>query len=138
MHNYIYIYIYITLYIHFIELGWLHIRSEKTVNKMNGELRDVLEISTQHTGPSHMWTAETLNFYLQFLTKELRSKRKKHNLPFSARGMILMDKAPQHSSSTFRQLRERFERDANCILIHGESHDRVAIPPGLDCQNTHV
>ena len=105
-------------------------RSEKAVNAMNAELKDQLVISTQHTGPSHMWTAETLGYYLSFLTKEIRSRRKQLKLPFSARAMIMMDKAPQHSAAVFAQLRDRFEAEANCVLIHGESHDKVAIPAG--------
>lgn len=98
---------------------------------MNRELRDVLQISTKHHGPSHMWTAETLCEYLDFLAIELRRKRKKHGLTASAKALVLMDKAPQHSSSTFKKVRERFERDHNVVLVHGESIHQVAIPAGL-------
>lgn len=97
---------------------------------MNTELRNTLHISTRHSGPSHMWTASTLGDYLEFLAGELRRKRLKHGLTASARALILMDKAPQHASATFQQLRERFERSHNCILIHGASFEYVAIPGG--------
>lgn len=98
---------------------------------MNEKLKDVLQISTSHHGPSHMWTAETLGDYLRFLAIELRRKRKKLGLDARSKAMIIMDKAPQHASSTFKKLRERFERDQNCILLHGESFHLVAVPGGL-------
>lgn len=105
-------------------------RSDKTVESMNNKLRDVLQISTRHTGPSHMWTSETLAAYLEFLAIELRIKRAKHNLTASARALVLMDKAPQHGSMTFEKIREQFQRDHNCLLIHGGSYEHVAVPAG--------
>ena len=107
------------------------LRSEKTVQAMNEELKDTLQISTDHHGPSHMWTAETLGSYLKFLAIEIRRKRKKHGLTARAKAMVVMDKAPQHSSSTFKKLRERFEADNNVLLLHGDSFHAVAIPGGL-------
>ena len=109
------------------------LRSENTVKSMNAELRDTLQISTTHHGPSHMWTAETLGDYLQFLASELRRKRKRHGLTARSKALIIMDKAPQHSSSTFKKIRETFENDNNCILLHGESFHLVAVPGGLSC-----
>lgn len=115
----------------------LTFRSAETVNSMNQQLQDVLQISTCHHGPSHMWTAETLGDYLQFLQIELRRKRKKHGLTIDSKALVIMDKAPQHQSSTFKKLRERFERDHNCILLHGESFHLVAIPGGLVFATNH-
>ena len=65
---------------------------------MNKELSDTLQISTDHYGPSHMWTAETLGSYLKFLAVEIRNKRRKLGLTAHAKAMVVMDKAPQHSS----------------------------------------
>ena len=87
---------------------------------MNKELSDTLQISTDHHGPSHMWTAETLGSYFKFLAVEIRNKRRKLGLTAHAKAMVVMDKAPQHSSSTFKKLRERFEIDNNVLLLHGE------------------
>ena len=101
---------------------------------MNKELSDTLQISTDHHGPSHMWTAETLGSYLKFLAVEIRNKRRKLGLTAHAKAMVVMDKAPQHSSSTFKKLRERFEIDNNVLLLHGESFHAVAIPAGLGMQ----
>ena len=44
----------------------------------------------------------------------------------------MMDKAPQHQSSTFQELRQRFERDNNCLLLSGEANDslHIAVPAG--------
>ena len=111
-------------------IEYMYIRSDKTVNAMNRKLQDVLQISTRHTGPSHMWTAETLGAYLEFLSVELRRKRAKHGLTASSRALILMDKAPQHGSLTIEQIRQQFQQDHNCILIHGSSHEYVAVPAG--------
>lgn len=97
---------------------------------MNEELKNTLQISTRHNSHSHMWTAADLGEYLEFLGIELRRKRMKHDLPASARAMIMMDKAPQHGSATFKKLRERFESNNNCILIHGGSEEHVTIPAG--------
>ena len=101
---------------------------------MNKEFSDTLQISTDHYGPSHMWTAETLGSYLKFLAVEIRNKRRKLGLTAHAKAMVVMDKAPQHSSSTFKKLRERFEIDNNVLLLHGDSFHAVAIPAGLGIQ----
>ena len=122
-----------------IEYFWEYVyiastfRSATTVQSMNRQLGDVLQISTSHNGPSHMWTSETLGEYLKFLGVELRRKRKSLGLDARAKALIMMDKAPQHQSSTFKKLRERFEHDHNCLLLHGESFHLAAIPGGWVC-----
>ena len=106
------------------------LRSQDTVDKMNQELGHVLEISTRHSGSSHMWTSATLGEYLEFLGKELRAKRKKHGFTADSRACILMDKATVHSSAAFEPLRRRFEKSHNCLLLHGGSYETVSIPGG--------
>ena len=98
---------------------------------MNRALASTLQISTRHTGNSHMWTAETLGEYLEFLSEELRRQRRRHGLTAESKALILMDKATQHSSSTFHLLRVRLERAQNCILLHGGSYNYAPIPGGV-------
>ena len=66
--------------------------------------------------------------------QELDRKRKSLGLPHSATGLCLCDAASVHSCMMFEKLRERFEREANCILLHGSSStyhpDRVDVPGG--------
>ncbi len=94
-------------------------------------------IARNHDSHTHMWGASTLASYLDFLKIELKRKRHALNLPFSAKGLVLCDAACVHSCSTYEKLRERFEREANALLIHGGSglntgppDHRVSIPGG--------
>lgn len=74
---------------------------------------------------SHMWTSSTLLQYLQFLTTELRIRRKALGLTIKDRAMILCDKATVHSCSMYERHRKQWQQENNAILIHGSSGDEV-------------
>ena len=74
---------------------------------------------------SHMWTSSTLLQYLQFLTTELRIRRKALGLTIKDRSMILCDKATVHSCSMYERHRKQWQQENNAILIHGSSGDEV-------------
>lgn len=63
-----------------------------------------------HIGPlqsrTHIWSADTMVSYLSFLGEELRERRRKLNLPHSARALIICDHATQHTAKRFQQLKE--------------------------------
>jgi len=57
------------------------------------------------------------------------------NLPMSTKGLVLCDAAAVHGCSMYERIRERFEKEANVIMLHGgsgshSSQDRVGIPGG--------
>jgi len=57
-----------------------------------------------HVGPlqkrSHIWTAETMQIYLEFLGGEIRKRRRELELPHSARALILCDHTATTTTST--------------------------------------
>lgn len=101
---------------------------------MNRELAGVLHIARGHESHSHMWNADTLQDYLEFLKTEVKRKRLSLGLSFSVKGLILCDAATVHSSAIYERIRERFQTEANCILLHGGSsclsEHGVQIPGG--------
>ena len=53
----------------------------------------------------------------------------------STKGLVLCDAAAVHGCSMYERIRERFEKEANVIMLHGgsgshSSQDRVGIPGG--------
>ena len=86
---------------------------------MNKELEGVIYISRTHANRSHMWNGDTLLQYLEHLKGEIKRKRVALGLPFSAKALVLCDAATVHSTSIYQKIRERFEREANCIFVTG-------------------
>ena len=83
---------------------------------------------------SHMWTSSTLLKYLEFLSVELRLRRKALGLTIADRALIMCDKASVHSSPMFQRQRQNWEREQNAILLHGETGEGpdglISIPAG--------
>lgn len=106
------------------------LRSDAVAEKMNEELKGVIHVSRTHQSSSHMWTSDTLCYYLDFLKKEIHRRRVALKLPFEARAMVLCDAAAVHSAALYAKVRERFERESNCLLITGSSgiHDDTHAP----------
>ena len=77
-----------------------------------------------------MWRSSTLGEYFECLGVEIRRQRMKYNLTADSRGVVLMDKAPQHGNATFKKLRERFEQTHKVIFLHGGSYQYVPVPGG--------
>ena len=86
---------------------------------MNKELEGVIYISRTHANRSHMWNGDTLLQYLEHLKGEIKRKRVALGLPFSAKALVLCDAATVHSTSIYQKIRERFEREANCVFVTG-------------------
>ena len=105
---------------------------EALMKEMNKELDGILHISSQHESSTHMWNAGTLADFLPFLAVELRARRLALKLTVqTSKALVLADKAAVHSSAAFRRLRERFERENNCILVCGEDLlGQVHVPGG--------
>ena len=68
---------------------------------------------------SHMWSSSTLLQYLDFLTVELRLRRKALGLTLRDKAMVMMDKASVHSCAMFERHRKNWEVEQNAVLIHG-------------------
>lgn len=71
----------------------------------------------------HHWTA--------LCHQELRRKRRALNLGMEARALIICDAAAVHSCHLFERIRQRFESEANAILLTGGPHPtRPSVPGG--------
>ncbi|CAE7321695.1 unnamed protein product [Symbiodinium sp. CCMP2592] len=99
---------------------------------MNAELGGMMHISSNHDSHSHMWAAETMSHYLEFLKTEIRRKRQSLQLDATHKALVLCDAASVHSTARFAKIRKTFEKEANAILIHGkdEDGDGLHIPGG--------
>ena len=75
-----------------------------------------------------MWNSSTLLSYLSFLSGELRRQRKELNLSWNDRGLILMDRAAVHSCATFKQSRDMWQKQNNCLLVCGDVGDDGSLP----------
>ena len=53
--------------------------------------------------------------YLEFLGGEIRERRRRYNLPHSAKGLIICDQARQHTASKFTQLRDEWRKQHNVV-----------------------
>ena len=118
------------------ELGaaWITIKEgtapDHVVKKLNDDLAGVLEIHSQDS-KSHMWNSSTMLHFLSFLSTQLRVKRQKLGLtPKDGRALILCDKASQHACHAFEGLRKRREIENAALIVHGNTHESIKIPPG--------
>ena len=91
---------------------------------------EVLYIET-HDSRSHMWTSATMMKYLSFFSTELPAKRQELNLDATSRGLLICDKASVHHANIFERARKQWERENNCLIIHGKTDDLVSIPGGF-------
>lgn len=104
---------------------------QDTVKNLNRELQGVLHIH-EHESSSHMWTSTKMLHYLNFLTIEIRARRMALGLSvYDSKALVIADKASVHSCDTFEAVRQQWEAANNAVLIHGSTHDKVAIPGGF-------
>lgn len=64
---------------------------------------------------SHIWTSETLLDYLEFLTEELRTRRKELHLDRSHACLVICDCATQHSMRKYAALKAAWQEHQNCV-----------------------
>ena len=50
---------------------------------------------------------------------------------YDSKALVIADKASAHSCDTFEAVRQQWEAANNAVLIHGSTHDKVAIPGGF-------
>ena len=66
--------------------------------------------------------------YLAFLSEDLRYRRKELNLTWKDKGLVMMDRAAVHSCATFKQCRDLWQKQNNCLLVCGDSGDDGSLP----------
>lgn len=71
------------------------------------ELAEWLEIGPLQPR-THIWNGDTMLCYLNFLAGEIRERRRRYNLPHSARCLILCDQASQHTTKKYELLRKNW------------------------------
>ena len=77
------------------------------------ELGKWLFVGPRHS-KTHIWSAETFCDYLEFLSGELRLRRKQLGLSLADKALIICDSASQHSSKKFPILKQRWSEQNNC------------------------
>ena len=82
---------------------------------MAQELHEWLEVAPAQ-GNSHIWTSETFCLYLEFLGREIRSRRRCLGLSMQDKCLIVCDTATQHSCQTYRKIHEAWAAQHNVAL----------------------
>lgn len=85
----------------------------RAISEMNDELGGIMHIASNHDSHSHMWTAETMSHFLEFLKKEIRRKRQSLGLDATHKALVLCDAASVHSTARFTKIRKTFEKEAD-------------------------
>ena len=105
--------------------------TEGTVGDLNSKLSGSAFIH-QNNRRSHMWDADTMLYYLEFLEVEVRKRRMELGLSVEGnKALIICDKASVHSCQKFELYRKQWQDRNNCILLHGSSTDTITIPGGF-------
>ena len=105
--------------------------TEGTVGDLNSKLSGSACIH-QNNRRSHMWDADTMLYYLEFLEVEVRKRRMELGLSVEGnKALIICDKASVHSCQKFELYRKQWQDRNNCILLHGSSTDTITIPGGF-------
>ena len=63
-----------------------------------------------------MWSAETQQDYLMFLTEELRFRRRQLKLSHEHKALIVCDMATQHVAAKYHKMRELWCEQNNAVL----------------------
>ena len=91
---------------------------ESTRKRINQQLDKYLFIEQQQV-TSHIWNEATQIKFLDFLAKEVRTRRKMLGLDATARALVLLDQAGAHMSRKYERIQEQWSRQHNiatCII----------------------
>ncbi|CAK9018622.1 unnamed protein product [Durusdinium trenchii] len=101
---------------------------ESTRKRINQQLDKYLFIEQQQV-TSHIWNEATQIKFLDFLAKEVRTRRKMLGLDATARALVLLDQAGAHMSRKYERIQEQWSRQHNIELMGGRS--AVPVPGGF-------
>lgn len=101
--------------------GWVTVKSDYLSEKQRRELNEELECWLQIgplQGRTHIWCADTFLEYMEFLTGEVRARRRQLGLDRKATALIICDCASQHAIEKFFAMKMQWcaqHNIANCL-----------------------
>ena len=135
--------------------GWRAPRTSTTISWCDGELgplfvtfgegqlRDceVDEINSLYEGTlhvehsckkTHMWNGEVCVKFLDFVAKEIRRKRLSLGYTDASQCpcLAICDRAPSHQSQVFQDMRARWAKEHNVVLLGADNEGPCAVPGG--------
>ena len=135
--------------------GWRAPRTSTTISWCDGELgplfvtfgegqlRDceVDEINSLYEGTlhvehsckkTHMWNGEVCIKFLDFVAKEIRRKRLSLGYTDASQCpcLAICDRAPSHQSQVFQDMRARWAKEHNVVLLGADNEGPCTVPGG--------
>ena len=80
----------------------------------------------------HMWNGEVCVKFLDFVAKEIRRKRLSLGYTDASQCpcLAICDRAPSHQSQVFQDMRARWAKEHNVVLLGADNEGPCAVPGG--------
>ena len=106
--------------------------SDKEVQEINEALEGTVHVEYS-SKKTHMWNGETCVKFFDWVSREIRRKRKSlgYTNAEDAPVLAICDRAPSHQSQVFQEMRTKWARENNVILLGGEKDGPCIVPGGF-------
>eukprot|EP00435_Cladocopium_sp_Y103_P072068 s64_g39.t1 len=114
---------------HLVQEGQL---SDKEVKDINESLEGTVHV--EYTSKkTHMWNGETCVKFFEWVSKEIRRKRKSlgYTNAEDAPVLAICDRAPSHQSQVFQDMRMKWAQENNVILLGADKDGPCVVPGGF-------